>query len=186
MDVDVKPELPNLDSSFVDDDELQAVLAQSRRRKVRKTKKVTVEDIVEQGALHLLYHRQINFTYVFLLVTADRAAEDESVDVPTGGLTFDDTSEFVRAITYTPAAVKTESVEPIIVRIDTSALSRDAHLQNNIDNSGNGDEALTELEAGSPVKDEEMEDEETAMMLMAIEEAMGTENGQAAVNADEV
>jgi len=49
MELDVKPELPNLDSNFIDDDELQAVLAQSRRRKVRKTKRVTADDIVQQG-----------------------------------------------------------------------------------------------------------------------------------------
>lgn len=49
MEVDVKPELPNLDTNFVDDDELQAMLTQARRRKVRKAKKITPEDIAQQG-----------------------------------------------------------------------------------------------------------------------------------------
>lgn len=108
-------------------------------------------------------------------VTADRAAEEDFEQSngagPSTGLTFDDTSEFVRAISYTPAVVKAEPTEPIIVRIDTSSMGRDTDM-------AEGDEALTELKAESGVKDEEMEDDETALMLMAIEEAMQSSTGK--------
>jgi U4/U6.U5 tri-snRNP-associated protein 1 len=50
MDIDVKPELPNLDTNFVDDDDLQTVLARSRRRKVRKMK-TSPEEIATKGLL---------------------------------------------------------------------------------------------------------------------------------------
>ena len=47
MDVDEKPFVPrvrDLDTNFVDDDELQAALARSRRTKI-KTKKLSPEEI---------------------------------------------------------------------------------------------------------------------------------------------
>ena len=49
MDVDVKPMIPNMNANFVDDDELQAALAQARRRKLSKTKILKAEEIAEQS-----------------------------------------------------------------------------------------------------------------------------------------
>ena len=49
MDVDVKPAIPNMDANFIDDDELQAALAQARRRKLNKAKIPKAEEIAEQG-----------------------------------------------------------------------------------------------------------------------------------------
>jgi U4/U6.U5 tri-snRNP-associated protein 1 len=48
MDVDVKPATPNMDVNFVDDDELQAALAQARRKILNKTKILKTEEIAEQ------------------------------------------------------------------------------------------------------------------------------------------
>jgi U4/U6.U5 tri-snRNP-associated protein 1 len=51
MEVDVKPVLPrvrDLDVNFVDDDELQAALASSRRAKV-KAKKISPEEIARRS-----------------------------------------------------------------------------------------------------------------------------------------
>ena len=52
MQVDEKPIVPrqrNLDVNFVDDDELQAALARSRRAKLQKPKKLSPEEIAKQS-----------------------------------------------------------------------------------------------------------------------------------------
>ena len=52
MQVDEKPIVPrqrNLDTNFVDDDELQAALARSRRAKLQKTKKLSPEEIAQRS-----------------------------------------------------------------------------------------------------------------------------------------
>lgn len=52
MEVDQKPIVPrarDLDSNFVDDDELQAALARSRKAKIHKAKKLTPEEIAKKG-----------------------------------------------------------------------------------------------------------------------------------------
>ena len=51
MDVDVKP-VPierDLNANFVDDDDLQAALARSRRAKVMKTKKLSPEELAKKS-----------------------------------------------------------------------------------------------------------------------------------------
>lgn len=40
---------PNMDSNFVDDDELQAALARSRKAKMRKIPKLTPEEIARRS-----------------------------------------------------------------------------------------------------------------------------------------
>ena len=52
MQVDEKSIVPrprNLDSNFVDDDELQAALARSRRAKLQKPKKLSPEEIAQKS-----------------------------------------------------------------------------------------------------------------------------------------
>jgi U4/U6.U5 tri-snRNP-associated protein 1 len=52
MEIDEKPIVPrarDLDTNFVDDDELQAALARSRRAKIHKQKKVSPEEIARMG-----------------------------------------------------------------------------------------------------------------------------------------
>lgn len=83
-------------------------------------------------------------------------------DDPEGdGLVFDDTSEFVRAITYNPVAVKQEPVAETPLSKAPSEPPQDVKMDE--------DEAVEELEAGEVVVKEEDEDEE---MLHAIEYAM--------------
>lgn len=58
MDVDLKPITPrarDLDINFVDDDDLQAALARSRKAKLYKAKKRTPEELAKKSAL-LLRH----------------------------------------------------------------------------------------------------------------------------------
>ena len=50
MDLDVPvARLRNLDANFVDDDELQAALARSRKAKLHKTKKLTPEELAKKS-----------------------------------------------------------------------------------------------------------------------------------------
>lgn len=54
IDVDEKTIVPRpreLDANFVDDDELQAALARSRRAKIHKPKKLSPEEIARKGKL---------------------------------------------------------------------------------------------------------------------------------------
>jgi U4/U6.U5 tri-snRNP-associated protein 1 len=52
MDVDQKPIVPlvrDLDANFVDDDDLQAALARSRKAKLRKATKMSPEELARKG-----------------------------------------------------------------------------------------------------------------------------------------
>jgi U4/U6.U5 tri-snRNP-associated protein 1 len=52
MDVDRKPIIPrarDLDTNFVDDDDLQAALARSRKAKLHKAKKQTPEQLAQKS-----------------------------------------------------------------------------------------------------------------------------------------
>lgn len=107
-----------------------------------------------------------------------------------GVLEFDDTSEFVRSITYTPAAPTAPTKqEPIIVQIDTSAAPP---AGDDSDDEQMGDVAITEMDADVRVKqeeaDEEMEmgEDETSAMLNAIADAIKSSDasGSGAVQAE--
>lgn len=51
MDVDqpIIPQVRDLDANFVDDDELQAALARSRKAKLHKAKKLTPEELAKKS-----------------------------------------------------------------------------------------------------------------------------------------
>ena len=54
MEIDIKPVVPrvrDLDVNFVDDDELQAALASTRRAKI-KTKKISPEEIARRSEFY--------------------------------------------------------------------------------------------------------------------------------------
>lgn len=149
MEIDEKPIVPRpreLDANFVDDDELQAALARSRRAKIHKHKKLSPEEIARKVAEERNREKSGQ--------ADDTLQIDDADDGDANGLTFDDTSEFVRAISYNETAVKTEpaegSVEPTSAK-QISSPSRDLSL-------AAGDEALDEVEAGEVVKEEEYED----------------------------
>ena len=49
VDQPVVPIVRDLDANFVDDDELQAALARSRNAKLRKTKKLSPEELAKKS-----------------------------------------------------------------------------------------------------------------------------------------
>ncbi|EMD31320.1 hypothetical protein CERSUDRAFT_119882 [Gelatoporia subvermispora B] len=181
MQVDEKPIVPrqrNLDTNFVDDDELQAALARSRRAKLQKAKKLSPEDIARQIAEQRAKSKSPGPDGAIKVEDED---DDES-----GGLVFDETSEFIRNITYEPVAVKKEppaqpalnrgtSKEPTREPSRARSMSRDVEMKE-------GDEVIDELEAGEVVvKEEEDEMEMLNALENAIKEAEAaeqqTENG---------
>lgn len=166
MEVDEKPVAPRpreLDANFVDDDELQAALARSRRAKLHKLKKLSPEEIARKVAEERNREQ---------LSQADNLLQiDDAEDGDANGLTFDDTSEFVRAISYNTTAVKTEPAEETSEPTPAKQISPSRDLS-----VAAGDEALDEIEAGEVVKEEDYED-----MMEIIAEA---EEKTAAVNDD--
>lgn len=167
MEIDEKPVVPRpreLDANFVDDDELQAALARSRRAKLHKPKKLSPEEIARKVAEER--NREQSSQADDPLQIEDAEGGDAN------GLTFDDTSEFVRAISYNTTAVKTEPVEESVEPTPVKQISPSRDLS-----VATGDEALDEIEAGEVVKEEEYED-----MMEVIAEV---EDKAAAVNDDE-
>jgi len=91
-----------------------------------------------------------------------KVEEDAQEEEYESGLTFDDTSEFVRSVGLIPIMVKPEPKELKTASMEKDAkgrsMSRDASM-------APGDEAVDELEAGEVVvKDEEDEDDEMAIL----------------------
>ncbi|KAH9850365.1 SART-1 protein [Lenzites betulinus] len=158
MQVDEKPIVPrqrNLDANFVDDDELQAALARSRRAKLQRPKKVSPEEIARQIAAERDNSQGRD------VIDVDGLQDDE------GGLTIDDTSEFVRAITFDPTPVKKEPTEASLQREAAQGSSRQVSAppaQPEVE-----DHPMEEIEAGEVVVKEEEDEEE---ILNAIENAI--------------
>ncbi|WVR07742.1 hypothetical protein IAU60_004785 [Kwoniella sp. DSM 27419] len=133
--------------NLVDDDDLQAALARTRREHAKKKPKVKVEDIAAQIA---------------------QQKQEEDMAAPEGGeedgrITFDDTSEFVRNVTLESlmAPVKREraatptgsngtgagpstTAEPVVVKIERN---EDGQIDEDEDMSDDEDEALAEMAA---------------------------------------
>ncbi|KAI0684101.1 SART-1 protein [Cytidiella melzeri] len=157
MQVDEKPIIPrqrNLDDNFVDDDELQAALARSRRAKLQKRKKLSPEELARRIAEERQRSHPPEDNGPEVIKVEDEADEE-------GGLVFDDTSEFVRAITYAPVAIKQE---PVAEKAPLKVPSEPPQ-----DTKMDVEEAIDELEAGEVVVKEEEDDE---AMLNAIENAI--------------
>ncbi|KAF5367383.1 hypothetical protein D9758_003695 [Tetrapyrgos nigripes] len=177
MDVDQKivPRERNLDVNFVDDDELQAALARSRRAKLHKANKMKPEDLAKKIAEQRNEEENKDVVMVKVEDGEDVAAQSDQE----GGLTFDDTSEFVRAVGNNPL-VKTEPQASRIPSQQPHSPSRDVSM-------APGDEAINELEAGEVAVKEEDEEDEGAI-LDRIEEtfkAMDAEEAAAAVKEED-
>ncbi|KAI0956196.1 hypothetical protein AcV7_006656 [Taiwanofungus camphoratus] len=175
MQVDKKPVVPrprNLDTNFVDDDELQAALARSRRAKLQKAKKLSPEEVARRIAEERAQSRAANSDAI---VMVEDDADGEA------GLTFDDTSEFVRAITYDPIVVKKEPPTETPASSAPGAPPEPRQPSVDVKMAEEGDEAVEELEAGEVVVKEEEDDDEE--MLNAIENAI-KETEAAADNSD--
>ncbi|EKM78760.1 hypothetical protein AGABI1DRAFT_75236 [Agaricus bisporus var. burnettii JB137-S8] len=173
MEVDEKPIIPiqrerNLDANFVDDDELQAALARSRRAKLTKSKKPSPEELAKKIAEERAQEVSAELNGVKI--------EEEK------GLTFDDTSEFVRSVglhlTEEPKAEPREqSSPPERSEQKEPSTSRDISM-------APGDMAIDELETGEiSVKDEEAEDYDVAM-LDEIEHAIKTTEAEEAAASE--
>ncbi|KAJ3906720.1 SART-1 family-domain-containing protein [Lentinula edodes] len=171
MDIDPTPvpRVPDLDVNFVDDDELQAALARSRRAKLAKPKKVTPEELARRVAEEREEQEK----------KASTKAEDGDIkmgdDEEAGGLVFDDTSEFVRAVGNNPITVKKEPKE----KTSPSAreFSRPHTLSRDV-SMAPGDEVLHEIEAGEAVKDEDDDEEDDMEILNMIEAAIKAEESE--------
>lgn len=94
MAIDGKPIAPyvrDLDSNFVDDDELQVALARSRQAKIPKIRKMTFQEIAAKVAAER---------------ARDEAAQETIMTKDDDTIIIDDTSEFVRAIGPIGASVR--------------------------------------------------------------------------------
>ncbi|KAF7312254.1 hypothetical protein MIND_00238400 [Mycena indigotica] len=155
MEVDQKPVVPrerNLDTNFVDDDELQAALARSRKAKLHKANKMTPEQLAQKLAEQRVHEESREIVKI----------EDEPME-RSDALVFDDTSEFIRAVGNNPVPVEREVKE-------TKAPSRSRDVS-----MAPGDEAIDELEAGEvEMKEEDDEMQDDAAILDAIENLMKT------------
>ncbi|KAL1732390.1 SART-1 protein [Schizophyllum commune] len=177
MDVDIKPVARerNLDANFVDDDELQAALARSRRAKLNKTKKLKPEDLAKKIAEERAREE----------AEAEQAIKVEEIEAVTGedgGLTFDDTTEFVRAVGLNPVPERKPKVEP---REASLKPSREVSMAPPA--SEGGDVPMDEIETNNAVK-EEPEENEMAMLdqIEAAWKAEASTSEAAVAAADEV
>ncbi|GJJ08173.1 hypothetical protein Clacol_002381 [Clathrus columnatus] len=178
IDTDTKPRprVNDPDENFVDDEDLQAVLAKQRREKLRKTRLIAPDDV----ALRSEYFSKICNQGLWFLtigtviqerqnaqaeaaVTMDVEVKEEDAADGEGGLEFDDTSEFVKAIQYNP--VKQEE-QPVKVKREESV---QPSIKQRTDSPMETDEAVYELEAGEVTVKEEDDDIEDEEMLNAIE-----------------
>ncbi|SNX86826.1 related to SNU66 - component of the U4/U6.U5 snRNP complex [Melanopsichium pennsylvanicum] len=171
----VKPRRQQTDN-FVDDDELQASLAKARRLKAKKAfNKMTPEMIAKNLAAHRAAEEAEKGTNAVMNGLATPFAPNGSVLVnggtesegAEGGLTFDETSEFIRAIRERPLETKTrtragsakrESLEPSLntgVRIKR---------EDSIDAS---DVPMSELDTTVPAKTEGQDEKDTYAALAA-------------------
>lgn len=137
----------NLDTNFVDDDELQAALARSRKAKMRKMPKLTPEEIARRSKLVFL--SQTPYTYMRTVVEEREAeaadAQNAMKEEEEVGLTIDDTSEFVQAVSLDAKPERRVMVLETVKR------------------EASEDEDMEELEAGEV--DPKMEEEMLALKL---------------------
>jgi len=190
MDVDEKPIIPvqrerDLNANFVDDDDLQAALARSRRAKLNKPKKLSPEEVAKKSVLIVTLWV---LSVILLIIVADQRAQEEAAltmsngikveEAEDRGLTFDDTSEFVRSVVLEPMVKSKEEPSSPLARGGVSQQpSRDVSM-------APGDVILDELETGEiQMKDEEDEDFDMDM-LNEIEDAIKKTEAEEANNGD--
>ncbi|KAJ7104143.1 SART-1 family-domain-containing protein [Mycena belliarum] len=158
MDVDQKPVVPrarDLDANFVDDDDLQAALARSRKAKLHKATKMTPEQLAKKIA----GQRAQEEAEAREVIKVEELDDEEGAG--SSGLTFDDTSEFIRAVGNNPVVTEKEpSRGPS--KVKQPSPSRDVSM-------APGDEVIEELEAGEVEMKEEDEEDDMAI-LNAIED----------------
>lgn len=144
--------------NLVDDDDLQAALARSRRENARKRPKVKPEDLAAQSKPSKDSRLRVALEHQLTPAVAQRKEEDTTAQTngdEDGRITFDDTSEFVRNVNVESMAsqVKRERAatppaaadEPIVVKIERGEegeVDEDADME-----SEDEDETLAEMAA---------------------------------------
>ncbi|KIY71505.1 SART-1 protein [Cylindrobasidium torrendii FP15055 ss-10] len=152
----------NLDMNFVDDDELQAALARERRAKLRKSNKLTPEELAKKVAAQ----KEAEENAIINLVDGE-PTED-------GGLTFDDTSEFIRAVGNNAPVVKKEPKETLPEA--STSKSRDVSM-------APADEALNEMQVDQTAVKTEEDEDYSMEMLDDIERVLRDAEEEAKANA---
>lgn len=99
--------------------------------------------------------------FVVLAEEADVKMEDDDAEVENGGIVIDDTSEFVRTITFDPTAVKSEPVQIVTLAVK----AEDVTMRD-------GDAVVSEVQSSGVAIKEEEDDEDEGAMLNALEAAM--------------
>lgn len=178
MDIDEKLIIPvqrerDLNANFVDDDDLQAALARSRRAKLSKPKKLSPEEFAKKVADQRAQEEAA--------LTMSNGIKAEEAEGHSRGLTFDDTSEFVRSVVLEP----TIKPKPELEEQSLPLARGDASQQPSRDVSmAPRDVILDELENGEiQMKDEEDEDFDMDM-LNEIEDAIQRTEAEEANNGD--
>jgi len=193
MDVDEKPIIPvqrerDLNANFVDDDDLQAALARSRRAKLNKPKKLSPEEVAKKSVLIVTLWVQ---SVILLIIVADQRAQEEAAltmsngikveEAEDRGLTFDDTSEFVRSVMLEPMVKSKPELEEHSIPPARGGASQQPSRDVSM---APGDVILDELETGEiQMKDEEDEDFDMDM-LNEIEDAIKKTEAEEANNGD--
>ncbi|OCF38162.1 U4/U6.U5 tri-snRNP-associated protein 1 [Kwoniella heveanensis BCC8398] len=152
--------------NLVDDDDLQAALARSRRENAKKKPKVKPEDIAAQIA----QQRQ----------EAEAAPADGDGGDEDGRITFDDTSEFVRNVTLESLAapVKRERAATPPVASTSNGSRSQAPAQDTVTVK------IERNEEGQVDEDEDMSDEEDdALAEMAAREGLSLEEYRLKIDA---
>ncbi|KAF8588251.1 SART-1 protein [Ramaria rubella] len=190
MDVDENKSstrIRNLDDNFVDDDDLQTVLARQRRAKVKKAKPLDPEDIARKIAEERAREQAEEAAQMDVQIKVEDGEPGQPLDGDVNsGLEFDDTSEFVRAIQYNPVAVKEEQKRASLPPVRAES-TQPTPARTRTDSPMETDQVIHELEAGEVVvKEEDEEDEE---MLNAIEAAIHSAeaamaNGEEAIDLE--
>lgn len=160
MDVDAAPTFTRRvvddgPQNLVDDDDLQAALARSRRTNAKSRPKMRPEDLAAQSEFRVILHpigQELRST------VAQRKAEEDDAPQTNGDedgrITFDDTSEFVRNVNAESLAtqVKRERAatpsgpsiqEPVVVKIERGEEREDQDMESDEDE----DETLAEMAA---------------------------------------
>ncbi|KAJ3744396.1 SART-1 family-domain-containing protein [Lentinula detonsa] len=179
MNVDVTP-VPRIvdpDVNFVDDDELQAALARSRRAKLSKRKRITPEEL----ARRVVEEREAQEGEA---LTKPEGDDDKMINnEEDGGLVFDDTSEFVRAVGNIPITVKKEPkgkpLPPVQESTKPQSQSRDISM-------APGDESLQEMVIDEAVVKDEDEEDDDMEILHRIEAAIKAEESEHHSAGDDV
>lgn len=155
MQLDEAPPAPlkNLDTNFVDDDELQAALSRARKAKMKKVQKQSPEEIAMRSEPSSPLRSVINC----LSVAEEKAAEEAAADLAMKteeevGLVLDDTTEFVQSI-----SLEEKKPEKRVVVINNIKKEDDEDAMDEDDIDGE------ELEAGE--LDDEREEELKALKM---------------------